>query len=240
MKKFCTYLGFVKVPDIEVTYPDNFDFIDNLDLKTQYLISLESQEASRLTAIESKTSQLIGFTGIIFSILSLFISNYLSKFSALPLILQILLAILLVISLLLYLLTIYHATKYLDIRKFAYGQRSTSTVKARYPADGFKIEQIKDMIYSIERNTQLTNIRSSGLIYGYRTFRLATVFVGILSLFVVFVGYFLPKPLTPTVIVEKPISVKGIDSETILRIEKAILMEKQQPVVIHDTVIIHK
>jgi hypothetical protein len=87
------YFGFIADPPINVTYPIAFEAKDNLKLKVDYLKVLDAQESGRQSTIESKTSQLIGQTGIIFTLLGLFITNYISKFSSWPTILQILLIV---------------------------------------------------------------------------------------------------------------------------------------------------
>ncbi len=187
------HFGLTKEEKISVTYPNNFSFIDNLDLKIEYLKSLENQETSRQTTIENKISQLIGQTGVIFSLLSLFVSNYFSKFSVLPKSLQITLTILFIVALAFYILTIYQATRHLSVQKYKYGQRSVSTVSKTFESmDAFKIEELKDLIYSNERNILINNQKADNLIYANRSFRYGTFLVGLLSITLILSSYFTP------------------------------------------------
>ena len=213
LKKFKEYFGFNKEQEIIVIYPDTFAFTDTLDLKTGYLKALDAQEVSRQTIIESKTSQLIGQAGIIFSLLSLFISNYFSKFRDLPLLIQFFFIFLFLVILFLYLTTIFQATKYLNIIKYAYAQRSVSTVMAKFDKeDDFKVEEIKDLIYSIERNTKVNNQKCNNLIYAYRSFRIGTIGVGLLSVLLISSGYFVGKASTNKFQIENPVIIQGLDS----------------------------
>lgn len=237
LNKFKEYFGFIKEEEINVTYPDTFEFTDNLDLKTDYLKILDSQEGSRQTTIEAKTSQLIGQTSIIFSLLSLFISNYVSKFNTLPFIIKALLIILFLIALFLYLATIFQATKYMNIHKYIYGQRSVSTVKATFSTEGFKIEEIKDLIYSIERNTLVNNQKCNNLIYAYRSFRIATIVVGLLSVLLVSIGYFTPKQQTSKVNIENPVVIQNLDS-ALTRLQNELRKSNRSAIIIHDTIFI--
>jgi len=207
------YFGFKKQEASIVVYPESFDFPDNLDLKKEYLNALEAQEASRQSIIETKTSQLIGQAGIIFSLLSLFISNYFFKFRDLPVSIQGIFISIFLITLMFYLITILHATKYLNVIKYVYAQRSVSTVLAKFDNEiDFKIEEIKDLIYSIERNTKVNNQKSNNLIYAYRSFRVGTICVGLLSVLLISSGYFISPSPKNKVIIENPVIIKGLDS----------------------------
>ena len=240
LNKFNKYFGLVKEEEIKVTYPETFEFTDNLELKTDYLKILDAQEGSRQTTIESKTSQLIGQTSIIFSILSLFISNYVSKFNSLPFAIKGTLIILFLFSLLLYLSTIFQATKYLNIHKYIYGQRSVSTVRMKFPTEtDFKIEEIKDLIYSIERNTLVNNQKCNNLIYAYRSFRIATIGVGLLSVLLISLGYFASKEETAKVNIESPISIHNLDSN-LNGIQNELGKLNRSPIVIRDTIYIKR
>lgn len=228
--KFRKYFGYIKEDKIESVYPDTYPFTDTLDLKIEYLKALDAQEGSRQATIETKTSQLIGQAGIIFSLLSLFIANYISKFSVFPGLIQGLLIFFFLVILFFYLSTIFVATRYMNIAKYAYGQRSVTTVQAKFNTDDdFKIEEIKDLIYSIDRNTKVNNQKSNNLIYAYRSFIVGTVAVGLLSILLISSGYFIPKPEAAKVRLEDPIILKNLD-ETLNK------LENRPVIIIHDTV----
>lgn len=213
LKKIKEHFGFIKQEETSIKYPSEFNYADNLDLKTEYLKELDKQEDTRRATIDSKISQLIGQTGIIFSILSLFISNYISEFNRSSIILQLVLIILFIIALFFYLYTIIIASNYLNVSKYKYGQRDVATVRKKFNSeDDFKIEEIKDLIYSIERNTMVTNQKCNKLIYAYRSFRIATITVGILSISLITAGYFMPKPESARIKLENPVIIKDLDS----------------------------
>jgi hypothetical protein len=213
LKKIGTYLGFQKESEIKVQYPDDFSLVDVLDLKIDYLKELDKQENERQNTIETKTSQLIGQTGIIFSLLSLFISTYIAKFGDLLLVFQLLLVLIFIFTLLFYLITIYNATKYLNVIKYKYGQRSADTVKNKFKdEEAFKIEEIKDLVYSIERNTKINNQKCDHLIFAYRSFKIANLFVGCLACVLISSSYFSKKPELSKINIDGPIAIQGIDS----------------------------
>lgn len=54
---------------------------DKIKTHKEFLKSIEAEENSRLGLIENKTSQLVSQTGIIFSLLSLFIPIFIDKVS---------------------------------------------------------------------------------------------------------------------------------------------------------------
>src|SRR5690606_895493 len=112
-----------------------------------------------------------------------------------------------------YLFTIFHATKYLNVRKYKYAQRSTGTVKNRYNEEkDFKLEEARDLIYIIEKNTLVNNHKAGNLIYAYRSFRIANVLVGVLALFLVASIYFVKKDDDiKTVNIANPVNVKALD-----------------------------
>jgi hypothetical protein len=234
MSNFITvFLGFQQSKEIKIEYPDTFVLKDSLGLKLDYLKSLETQESARTTTIESKTSQLIGQTSVVFSLLGLFISNYLSKFNSLPVGLQISLVITFLIAVIFYLFTIFNATKYLKISNYAYGQRSTTTVKSIFKSDDdFKLEEIKDLIYCIEKNIQVTNNKSVNLLNAYQNFKIATFFVGILSVILLISGYFLSDSSPKKVVIDNPVIVKNLDSNFHQLLHNAI----PKIVIIHDTI----
>ncbi|HEX8333579.1 MAG TPA: hypothetical protein VF622_13245 [Segetibacter sp.] len=213
LKSLFTFLGFTKTGEINTSYPDNFSFPDNLDLKLQYLKDLNEQENERQNTIDTKTSQLIGQTGIIFSLVSLFIPTYIDKFQDIATSYKVLCIIVFVGTLAFYLLCILHATKYLNVSKYKYGQRSTATVKRKFNTEAdFKIEEIKDLIFCIERNTELNTLKAGNLIYAHRSFRIGNLSIGMLSLLLLFSFYSL-KPKEPNkMTLEGPVSIKGLDS----------------------------
>jgi hypothetical protein len=229
MNKFSEYFGLHKEVIETVEYPDSFNLEDELDAKLAYLKALETEENSRQTTIETKTSQLVGQAGIIFSLLSLFIANYISKFTSFPGWVQVLLSVVFLITLCFYLCTIFQATRYLNIRNFHYARRNPETVKTIFAStNAFKIEEIKDLIYSLDKNTQINTRKANFLLYAYRSFRIGTIGVGVLTVLILLAVFLLPKPETPKINIEEPIQIQGLDS--------SLNKIKGRLIIVHDTV----
>jgi hypothetical protein len=233
-----SYLGFERIAPITVDYPETYSFTDTIDEKLEYLRSIEGQEQARMTVIESKTSQLIGMTSIIFTLIGLFVTNYLTKLNSLPNWIQIVLIVLFLLSLAFYVNTIFQASRYLEVNKHFYGQKSTSTVSKEFEnANAFKIEEIKDLIYIIQRNTKVTNLKINYLLYGYRSFKIATLGVGALSIIMLVGGKFSGKNTPNEVEIIQPVTINHLDSSLTNSIS-AIPIPKV--ILIHDTLYVKK
>jgi hypothetical protein len=104
LKKILRPLGLYPIA-VRNTVPDynSSDYLQVNDDKTSeahitYLNRLNEDENGRLTLIEAKTSQLISQTGIIFSLLSLFVPLLIDKVSGVTVWIKILLLILLLLA----------------------------------------------------------------------------------------------------------------------------------------------
>jgi hypothetical protein len=237
MNSIIDFLGLrAQNSEITVTYPTDLSISHAIDLKRQYLMDLESEENLRQNIIESKTSQLIGQTGIIFSLLSLFIPTYGDKFKDLPIPFQIFILLVFVLTMASYLLTIFHATKYLNVKKYFYGRRSINTIKASYLLDDdFKREEIRDLVYIIERNTKVNNLKAGDLIFAFRSFKIANIFLAILVATLISFVIYLNKPDSKLLTIKDPIEVKELYS-TINELRKEISAIKNMNQYILDSV----
>jgi hypothetical protein len=228
------YFGFEKSSPITVEYPESFSFVDTIEEKLEYLRAIEDQEHARMTAIESKTSQLIGMTSIIFTLIGIFVSNYLTKLNSLPNWLQIVMIILFLLSLAFYVNTIFQASRYMEVNKHFYGQRSASTVCKKFEdANAFKVEEVKDLIYVIQRNTKVTNLKINYLLYGYRSFKVATLGVGALSIVMLVGGKFSGRSVPNEVVISQPVTISHLDSSLVNSISTSLI---PKIVIVHDTV----
>lgn len=212
LSKLLTYLGWKKNPVQKVAYPATFPFTDNLGLKLQYLKETNAQEDSRLQILENKTSLLTGQTGIIFSLIGLFIPLYLDKFAHVPLLLKSITVFVFVISLGLYLNTILQAIRSLNITRFSYARRNPATVKLNYATDEeFQVEEVKDLIFCIEQNTALNNYKGGCLIAAYHSFRLGNIIIGILSILILTSLAFARPDPTPKIEISAPVEIENFD-----------------------------
>jgi hypothetical protein len=115
------------VPSEAYAYADQEDEVKSL-AHMQYLKALMDGEDSRLVLIESKSSQLIGQTGLIFSLLSLFVPLLIDKVDGLSFYLKATLLIILLFAFGFYLLTIRNALKNYNVRKFQYSSPAPKNV----------------------------------------------------------------------------------------------------------------
>jgi hypothetical protein len=212
LNKLWQYLGWKTDPVPSVDYPDKFSFTDHLTLKLEYLKEANAQEDDRLRTLESKTSLLTGQTGIIFSLLGLFIPIYLDKFTNVPGPVKYITLVVFVLSLSFYLNTILQAIRSLNIARFKYARRSPATVKLKYNSeDEFLTEEVKDLIYCIEKNTAINNYKGGCLMTAYRSFRLGNIGIGILSICILLSLAF-NRPKQPAKIeMSAPVQIKKFD-----------------------------
>lgn len=197
MRKILNYFGFF-LKD-ENSYPYSYDYRDytNVDsvksiLHKELLTSIEEKEDIRLGIIDTKTSQLITYTGIIFSGLSLFIPILLSKTSGQGLCIRVALLVLLALAFLFYFLTINNAIRNYDIGKFVYSSSHPNNV-IKYQLNSveeFTSIEIRDLLFSINQNLKSNNEKANNLIYAYRAFKIANVMTALLGLLLCFVLLF--------------------------------------------------
>lgn len=111
---------------------------------------IERKEDERLSVIDTKTSQMITFSGIIFSALSLFIPILIGKVADQSLYGRVLFIIILILTFVFYILTIYNAAKNYNIGKFIYsGSDPNNVIKYQNKkANKFISIEIQDLLYS--------------------------------------------------------------------------------------------
>lgn len=154
---------------------------EKLELHKAFLQGLQRDEDSRLTLIESKTSQLFSQTGIIIAILGLFIPLIGEKIR--PPWVQIPFIIFLCFAGFFYLLTIINAGKNFDIHKFKYPRSTASNVlnKDLKTGNDFIAEEIRDLLYSIPIHIKLNNKKGSNLLKAHTSFKVANILTVLLA-----------------------------------------------------------
>jgi len=151
----------------------------------RYLKELFDYQETRQSTIENKLSQLMGQTGIIFSLTSLFIPLFHKEFSSYELYTRLLLLIPFIISLTMFLVSIYYSTKSLDISKDRYSAGSPKTVTNYYlNTEEFIKVEINDLFTSIVTNTHLNNNKADKLINAQKYFRRGIIILGLLLIIV--------------------------------------------------------
>lgn len=185
---------------------------DKVEAHKNYLQNIENEESNRLTLIEGKTSQLISQTGIIFSLLSLFVPILVDKVDSLNFFSKLVLLILLVTAFLFYMLTIRNALKNFNVKEFKYSKPSPQNVLKLQDKDllHFYSEEVKDLLYTINNNLKINNKKATNLIHSYNSFKIANITTGILvSLFSVMLLLFNSK--ADEVEINKPLEIKNFD-----------------------------
>ena len=176
------------------------------DKHLEYLKERYSYEEQRQSIIDNKLSQITGQSGIIFGIVGLFIPLFYGSLSQLPVIMKIILSFLLFISFISFVGSIIYSAKSLNIRKFSYSTTSTKTVLKNHQSEQeFVEEEIKDLIYSINHNLELNNIKGTYLNKAHFGFKTGIISIGILSILL-----FFQKPDDQKMIIENPISIEKI------------------------------
>jgi len=178
-----------------------------------FLISLTEEENNRLTLIENKTSQLISQTGIIFSLLSLFVPILIDKVSDLAVLIKVLLLLLLVFAFLFYMLTIRNSLKNFKVTNFKYSKPSPNNVLKfqNKSLEEFYSEEVRDLLYALNQNTKTNNWKATNLLHSYNAFKTAnTITGGLVIVFSIFLLFFSPKKEGVTI--EKPVKIENMDS----------------------------
>jgi len=161
---------------------------DRIAAHKQLLQSLEKKEDERLEVIDKKTSQLITYTGVIFSALSLFIPILLEKITVTNMTVKIVLVIVLTLAFVFYVLTIHNAARNYNSSKFWYSRSTPLMVidEQEKTVAEFTKSEVLDLILGYDYSLRANNEKASNLIYAYRTFRIANIFTAIIGIAICF------------------------------------------------------
>jgi len=231
MKKLFNYIGLFLEPSDANPYQYNHnDYIqiidkDKIRVHRDFLRLIESEENNRLNLLESKTSQLVSQTGIVFSLLSLFIPFFIDKIFDEGFVVKITFLLILLIAFGSYILTIHHAIKNYNVKNYIYSKPSPENV-LKYQnesVESFEQIEVKDLLYSINKNQLTNNSKADNLIYSYRNFKIGNITTAVLVVVLCYSLLFIRKEteflkLDP-IKIEGPIVIKGSDSLTAKVIE---------------------
>ena len=177
IKRYLEYIGLCKneYPKKRETYT-----AAGINMAREYLAYLHGINAARdarQNTIETKTSQIIGQSSIVISIVSLFIPLFADKLADLNYFVKWTLLAVFIILVFHFIFATLHALKNLQIEKSQYMEGSTTTVtkdaRATNECD-FINEQIFDLVRIINHNNPLTNKAAAGLVYASRCFKIGT------------------------------------------------------------------
>lgn len=154
----------------------------------EYLKSITEFENNRQHTIESKTTQLVGQTSVIFSLIGLFIPLFIDKFLNFELWEKIVLLFFFFIPLLLYVRAIYVATKSYDIHDYPYSTGDNDCIVNYDTEIGMLQNVVKDLSYSNKVNHVSNNRKGDNLIYANRAFKWGNFTTGIFCFLVLSLG----------------------------------------------------
>ncbi len=217
------YLKFVGLTKEELNFKEIIEYksSDSLEVAQRHLDYLKENhnyQKERQNTIENKNSQLVGQASIIISIFALFIPLLIDKLIDQSILVLIPLILGFIVILFHYVLTIIHSTKTLEISKYPYATRNTSTVtsaKRKTNEQDFLDEEINDLVYIIDKNTTQNNRKGANLIYATRSFRVASVSFAIFTVLIIGFSFILKS---------KPQSIE------IEAVDKVIFQELKQQV----------
>lgn len=201
----------IQTPNQGVEYLVND--LPRIAVHKEFLKSMEEKEENRLNLIENKTAQLVSQAGMIFSLLGLFIPIFIDKVSEQALFIRIVFLMLLIFSFLFYMLTIHNAMKNLNIWKFRYSKPAASNVPnfQNLSPEEFSAMEVRDLLYSINNNTNINNAKGNNLLHAFNAFKIANTLTAILGLSIC-VSLLFMHPAKSSMRIENPLEIKGLDT----------------------------
>ncbi len=171
---------------------------EKLAIHREYLKGLHSDENERLKLIEAKSSQLFSQTGLIFTIMSLFLPLIIEKTGESALRYASLVLLLLAASA--YIATISFAAANLNIKKYKYQRLRAEEVLnlQNEREESFRRKEVEGLLTSFQANVKLNNQKGTNLLNGYWFFRAANILTILLSLAICSSLVWMPKKKEPT------------------------------------------
>lgn len=194
---------------------DNYKYIENLS--EEHILLLEDiikDEDNRLTIIENKLALITGQAAVIFTLVGLSAFVY-DELNSINIWLKIIFFVILTYGLCAFIISIFLAGDSLKINDFPYARPdiNTSLDDQIKDKDTFLKNKVKDLISSIERNTQTNNSKGDLLVKAHQAFVHGIVSSGILGLFIIILSFFNTNE-------DRPITIKRTDD--ILNLEKEV------------------
>lgn len=218
MCKIFQYFGMGVVESTTLPYdydPDTYVNITDETIKAHKALidRIEKEENDRLNIIENKTSQLVAQTGMIFSLLSLFIPVLIDKISEINILFRILSLFILCTAFLFYILTILNAIKNYNVWNFKYIRPHPNTViKYQHSSlTDFTTIEIKDSLFGINRNVKTNNRKADNLMYANRSFKIANITTAILGILLCVALLFYNKK-SESIVIDKNVTINNLDS----------------------------
>ncbi len=178
----------------------------------RYLDILFGYEEDRQKTIENKLSQLIGQSGLVFALSSLFIPLFYSHLKYASSCFIIICIFLFLVSLGMLSWCILIVTKTLDVRHYKYMTGSITSLDKNYETiQDFNKMEIKDMKNCIKTNSETNNLKATHLISASRKFAIGIISIGILSL-VILSGLIFQDNFTNKIEIINQIDMKNMEN----------------------------
>lgn len=204
---------------------------DEISERVEYLKEIFQFEESRQSTIENKISQIIGQSGVVFSLAGLFIPLLFDKLNEISTWQKVILIGLFLIALMFYLWSILKATQSFQINKYKYATGNPETVLNTGNGEAFKREMIKDLIYSCKVSEVSNNHKASKLLYANNAFKSGSITMGlILLLFCLFVFSYSPKSEISNTRITNLDSVMTKNSNSIIKHLDSIQLQNHQTI----------
>jgi hypothetical protein len=150
--------------------------IQDVGLRSDYLVRLMANQNERMAIIENKLSQVTSQSGLAISVTSLFIPLLFNELSEADISKKIILLIFFILTVVGFILSIIHSTKTLDISKFSYCDGNPEMAIRRFDdKDGFQNEMNNDLVASIIHNTEVNNEKGTHLLSAQKFFRFGII-----------------------------------------------------------------
>jgi hypothetical protein len=191
LKHFGLFVPKLKEPKVE--YPE---YKYQKKISREHLIYLKDLlefQRDRQSTIENKTSQLVGQSSVVFSLVALFVPLFYDKFIDTELLVKIILLSLFLLAFIFYLFTIIHSTRALSIHKYRYSTGDPKTVLSKNSSKEFVEEQISDLVFSINLNSYSNDQKGTNLILAHRTFSFGNRVFALLAFVLCLLSFFSPN-----------------------------------------------
>lgn len=186
-------------PDYSAVTYDAVDLANitpsGIDDKIEYVKGIFQFEENRQSTIENKISQIIGQSGVVFSLAGLFIPLFFDKLDGIDLWKKVILISLFLIAIFFYLWSILKATQSYQINNYKYATGDPDTVINHKDEAQLKKVIVKDLIYSCKVGEISNNHKANKLLFANNAFKSGSITMGILLLFFCFF-VFSYKPVT--------------------------------------------
>jgi hypothetical protein len=195
----------------------------------QFLKDIEQYEESRLLGIETKLSSIIGQSGIIFTLIALFIPLFLNDLNNISLSLKGMYCLLFVVGFVFFVKSILAASSTLKINDFPYARPDINSALAKTIKERsfFIAGLVKDLITTIEINTAANTKKGNNLMIAHRDFVCGILTMGILGLVLTLQTFFYKKQGDPDAIMLKNIVLIQNQIDESRRILNHLIVERK-------------